>query len=88
MFDMSPDTKSTYSTIASLNLSPIANTPNGNIQISGVCVRIDKCWSIIGGSVVTISVCLLVAEIRFGTFSKNRSDLLQKSSYTIIIVGI
>ena len=71
MFDMSPDTKSTYSTIASLNLNPIANTPNGNIQTTGVFAKNDKGWSKIGGSILTVSVCLLIAKVLTGSFSKN-----------------
>ena len=79
MFNISPDTKSTYSTIASLNLNPIANTPNGNIQIAGVCVKNDKCWSNIGGSILIVPVCLLIAKVSIGSFSKNWSNFLQKS---------
>ena len=79
MFDINPDTKSTYSTIASLNLNPIENTPNGNIQTAGVCAKNDKCWSKICGSMLTVSVCLLIAKVLLGSFSKNGSNLLQKS---------
>ena len=79
MFNISPDTRSKYSTIASLNLNPIAKTPNGNIQIAGVCAKNDKCWSKISGSILAVSVCLLIAKVLLGSFSKNGSNLLQKS---------
>ena len=71
MFNNSPDTKSTYSTIASLNLNPIANTPNGNIQTTGVFAKNDKCWSKIGGSILTVPLCLLIAKVLLGSFSNN-----------------
>ena len=79
MFNISPDTKSTYSTIASLNLNPIANTPNGNIQTTGVFAKNDKCWSKIGGSILTVPLCLLIAKELLGSFSNNSSNLLQTS---------